>query len=141
MLNELYGNHRVAGSFSEIWMLVMKTNRLLSYVIGMQFRVKIKKEKLLDIFLNMCRSKCKSSFASRKKNWGKGEWGRGFEDILFWKTFWNFSFFNFTLGNFRQNKALPLEIPQILIRSTGNLKVKNQDHWNFSHLVCFSFLE
>ena len=58
-------------------MLVMKTNRLLSYVIGMQLRVKIKKEKLLDILLNMCRSKCKTG--------GKGSGGGGLRTYFFEK--------------------------------------------------------
>ena len=49
---------------------------------------------------------------SRKKN---GDWGH-----TFLKTPWNFSFFYFTPGNSRQNKAPPLEIPQIFARSLGN---------------------
>ena len=80
-------------------MLVMKTKRLLSYVIGMQLRVKIKQEKLLDIFLNMCRSKCKSSFASRKKTGGKESGGGGLRTYFFEKPSGIFHFL-----------TLPLEI-------------------------------
>ena len=54
----------------------------------------------------------------------KNQTGR-VEDILFY----------FTLGNFRQNKASPLEIPKNFVISLGNSKVKNQDPWKF-HIIC-----
>ena len=60
---------------------------------------------------------------------------RGVEDILYWNPPWNFSFFYFTHGNSRQNKAHPLEIPQIFVRSLGNFKAKNQDPRNST--LCF----
>ena len=44
-------------NLEKLRMLVMKTNRRLSYMIGMQLPEKIKSEKLLGMFLNMCRSK------------------------------------------------------------------------------------
>ena len=56
---------------------------------------------------------------------------REFEDILFWKTHWNFSFFYFNTGNSRQNKAKPLDIPQNCVRSLENSKAKNKDPWKF----------
>ena len=46
----------------------------------------------------------------------------GGEGTLFWSSPlppWNFSLFYFTPGNFRQNKSLPLEIPQNCVRSFG----------------------
>ena len=50
----------------------------------------------------------------------------------------NFSFFTFTFYftfNSRQNKALPLKIPQIFVRCLGNSKaIKNQDPWKF-HII------
>ena len=38
-------------------------------------------------------------------------------------------FFYFTPGNSRQNKAQPLDIPQICVRSLGNSKAKNKHPW------------
>ena len=55
----------------------------------------------------------------------------GFEDILFWKPPWNFSFFYFTPGNPRQSKTQPLDIPKHCVRFLGNSKAKNKDPWKF----------
>ena len=38
-------------------------------------------------------------------------------------------------------RAQPLEIPQIFIRSFGNSKLKNQDHWKFHIIFYWSPLE
>ena len=40
---------------------------------------------------------------------------RSVEDILFWKSPWNFSIFYFTPGNSRRNKAPTQKIPQIFL--------------------------
>ena len=49
----------------------------------------------------------------------------GVEDILFWKP-WSFSLFYFNLGNSRQNKTQPLDIPRNCVRSLGNSNTKNR---------------
>ena len=57
---------------------------------------------------------------------------KGVENILLWKPPWNLSFFKFTPGNSRQNKAQPLDIPQICVRSLGNSnpRLKTKTHGN-----------
>ena len=56
----------------EMWMPVMKTKRLHLYMIGMELRVKTKMEKLLDVFLNLCWSKCIASLNTmEEQKWGK----------------------------------------------------------------------
>ena len=42
----------------KFWMPGIKTNCLLLNIIGIQLRIKVNTEKLLDMFLNTCRSKC-----------------------------------------------------------------------------------
>ena len=66
---------------------------------------------------------------------------RGFEDILFWKTHWNFSFLYFNTGNSRQNKAKPLDIPQNCVRFLENSKAKDKDPWKFHIIFSWSPLE
>ena len=54
----------------------------------------------------------------------------GLEDILFWKSSWNLSFFYFNTRNSRNNKGQPLDIPQNCIRSLGNSKTKTKNPEN-----------
>ena len=72
---------------------------------------------------------------SRKKP-KRGGWGH---------TFLNppgiFHFFYFSPGNFRQNKAPPLEIPQNCVTFLGNSNTKNQDPWKFHIIFFWSILE
>ena len=65
----------------------------------------------------------------------------GFEDTLFWKPPWNFSFFYFTPGNSTQNKAQPLDIPQNCVRTLRNCKTKNKDPWNLHIIFSWQPLE
>ena len=51
---------------------------------------------------------------------------RGVEDILFWKTPWNFSFFYFTLQILHKTKPNPLDIPK-LCQIPWNSKTENED--------------
>ena len=82
-------------------MLVMNTNRLLSYVIGMQLRAKIKKGKTVGYFPKYVSKQMHIFICLQKKNRGKGEWGEGsLRTHFFEKLFGIFHFF-----------TLPLEIP------------------------------
>ena len=72
---------------------------------------------------------------SRKKR------GGAVENILFWKTPWNFSFIYFR-GNFRQINSPPLmETVQNGVTSVGNSKTKNQDAWKFNIILSWSPLK
>ena len=58
---------------------------------------------------------CRMGYSRKNpKKWGGGEGGGGWgvEDILFWNTLLNFSFFYFTPWNSRQNKAQIMDISQ-----------------------------
>ena len=55
-------------------------------------------------------------------------------DIRFWNFSSNFSYLYLTPGNSRQNKAQPLDIARICVRSFGNSKAKNKDPWKF-HII------
>ena len=50
-------------------------------------------------------------------------------------------FVTFTLGNFRENKASPLEILQNCVTPLGSSKAKNQDPWKFHIVFSLSLLE
>ena len=75
-------------------------------------------------------------YSRKKTKQGGGSWGHAFLNRP-----WNFSFFYFTPGNFRENKAPPLEIPQNCLTSLGNSKAKNQDHWKFFIIFSWTPLE
>ena len=62
----------------------------------------------------------------------------GAKDILFWDSP---GIFQFPPGNSRQNKAPPLEIPKVFVRSFGNSKAKNQDPWKLHIIFSWSHLE
>ena len=57
-----------------------------------------------------------------------GVWG-----YTFLKTPWNFSFCYFTPGNSRQNKAQPLDIPQICVRSLWKFQGQKQRPLEIPH--------
>ena len=70
---------------------------------------------------------CKWAISEKKQ-------AAGFEDILFWKPAWNFSFFHFTPGNSRHSKAPPLEIPRPKTKTLGNSTLFLINPWKFHKL-------
>ena len=70
---------------------------------------------------------------------GEGEGGGGRLRTYFFEKYPQiFQICHFTLGNSRQNEALPLEIPQDCVIPTGMSTVKNKDPWNF-HILSFQY--
>ena len=65
----------------------------------------------------------------------------GMKACFFDKTPGIFMFVIFTLGNFRENKASPLEILQNCVTPLGSSKAKNQDPWKFHIVFSLSLLE
>ena len=66
---------------------------------------------------------------------------QGLRMYFFERDPWNFKICHCTLGNFRENEASPLEIPQNCVTLNKMSKTRNQEAWMFHMIFSWSSLE